>query len=149
MVRTIYRSLNMSPVRWLIAVAWMVFLTILLLQPLDNPVIPTGVKPAPPTFMREVYFSSMHALIFSITAIIWTWTLVKHFSIRTAMWITVIALFVYGIGTEFAQAQTPGRAPQRIDILANAVGITTGAWVMYKWLADFWARYSPPLQTIY
>jgi VanZ family protein len=106
----------------------------LLIQPLENPIIPTGVKPAPPTFIRELYFSTIHGLIFSVTAIIWTWTLNKHFSLRTAMGLSVGCLFVYGVMTEFIQALTPGRAPQPTDVLANTLGAGIGAWILYHWI---------------
>jgi VanZ family protein len=143
MMRTIYNVFNASLVRWLIALVWMVILTILLLQPIENQIIPTGVKPAPPSFIRELYFSTAHGIIFSITAVVWTWTLSQHISLRKAMWITVIGLFIYGLGTEYAQSLTPGRAPQRIDILANVIGASIGAWILYRWLADLTQRLTP------
>ena len=142
-MRTIYNTFNAAPVRWLIALAWLVILTILLLQPIENPIIPTGVKPAPPSFIRELYFSTAHGIIFSITAVIWTWTLNKHFSLRKAAWIAVIGLFFYGICTEYAQSLTPGRAPQRIDILANLIGASIGAWLLYPRMAEIMRRLTP------
>jgi VanZ family protein len=143
-MNTINKLMEKSVLRWLLTLAWMIFLTILLLQPLDHPIIPTGVKPAPPSFTRELYFSTIHGLIFSITAVLWTWTLHKHCTLRKAMWISVIVLLVYGIGTEYAQGLTPGRAPQRIDILANLVGATIGAWLLYNWLTATLRRLLSP-----
>lgn len=145
---TLYKIAKSVPMRWLMTLSWMVVLTILLLQPIDNQVIPTGVKPAPPSFTRELFFSTMHAIIFSFTAIVWTWTLSQHFSIRTAMWITVILLFIYGIGTESAQALTPGRSSQLIDILANVIGATIGAWILYNWLVGIVNRVTPKILSI-
>ena len=140
MMRIIYNFMNTTPVRWLIALAWLTALTIVLVQPTDNPVIPTGVQPAPPSFTRELYFSTMHGLFFSITAIIWTWTLSQHITLRKATWIVVIGLLIYGIGTEYAQTLTPGRTPQRIDILANLIGASIGAWFLYQRLVELMQR---------
>jgi VanZ family protein len=147
-MRTIYNILTTSSMRWLIALSWMLVLTILLLQPIENQVIPTGVRPAPPSFTRELFFSTIHAIIFSFTAIVWTWTLSQHFSIRTAMWMAVIMLVIYGIGTESAQALTPGRSSQAIDIVANVIGATSGAWILYRWLASAIKRLTPQVHAL-
>ena len=131
-MRRLIAILNATPVRWGIALTWLLVLTIVLVQPLDRPIIPTGVKPAPPSFGRELAFSTLHALAFVWTCLLWSWTLHRHVSIRTAAWLAAVSLFVYGIGTEFAQTLTPGRAPQGIDILANAIGVGVGTWLYIR-----------------
>jgi VanZ family protein len=40
--------------------------------------------------------------------------------------LTVVATMVFGIGIEIAQTAVPGRAFAVGDILANAIGVTTG-----------------------
>lgn len=142
-MRTVIYGLNMPPARWLITLLWMVALTIVLLQPIDQQIIPTGVKPAPPSFMRELFFSTVHGIAFGITAILWTWTLHNHIPLRRAMWSAVILLFFYGLSTEWIQSQSPGRSAQLIDVLANVLGSVIGAWLIYGWITNFLRRITP------
>lgn len=41
-------------VRYLIALAWTIYLCILLVQPEQQPLIPTTLPPGPPSFEREL-----------------------------------------------------------------------------------------------
>ena len=119
--------------RWAVTLAWTAFLTILLVQPEAQPVIPTGVQPAPPSFERELFFSSIHLIFFCITATLWCFSLESYFDLRLTMISVILFITSYGFVTEMAQGLIPGRAPQVWDIIANLLGGIIGI-AIYRWL---------------
>lgn len=120
-------------IRWAIAIAWTVFLSILLLQPENQPIIPTGVQPAPPSLSRELLFSSVHIITMSVTAILWAFALniqIKNYRLMAL----IIVLINFGLGVEYLQGSIPGRTAQWWDMLANVIGICVGLclWIVAK-----------------
>lgn len=132
-------------IRWTIALTWTMLLTILLLQSLQNPIIPTGIQPAPPSMVREVVFSTAHGFFFAVTSMVWCWTLHNHMSLSLAMKLSVVGVFFYGVGTEFGQSYTPERSPQVIDLLANGIGVVWGAWAYAYWVLPIFTSPRPSL----
>lgn len=141
-MRTVYAVVNATPFRWLITLVWTIFLTVILVQPENQPLIPTGVQPGPPSWQRELYFSSLHLLFFGLTSALWSWALYKHLSLLQSVCVAVVLVFCLGLVTELAQGRIPGRSPQLIDMLANGIGALFGAWIFYRWLADFVQRWT-------
>lgn len=117
--------------RWAITITWTIFLSILLLQPENQPIIPTGVQPAPPSLSREILFSSVHIIAMSLTALLWCFA----FNIRDSTFGVVsliIVLVSYGLVVEYLQGSVPGRTAQWWDMLANSMGIGLGFWLWYR-----------------
>lgn len=123
---------NNRILRWVLALSWTFYLTVLLLQPEMNPVIPTGIPTAPPSFEREILFTIAHLIFFGLTALFWCLALEKELSPTMALLIAALFLCSYGFVTELAQATVPGRSPQLGDILANITGIGIGL-ALYRW----------------
>lgn len=117
--------------RWGLALAWTFFLTVLLLQPEVNQIIPTGIAPAPPSFEREALFTVAHLICFSLTALLWGFALSKDVPLTMSLVIAAVFLLSYGFVTELAQGNVAGRSPQLGDIVANITGIVIGLSLFY------------------
>jgi len=119
-------------IRILLASLWTLFLTIYLLQPENQPVIPQPIPTAPPSFQREVLFTSLHLITFGFTAWLWCFALAKT-ALNESLWLVAIVLLGYGLSIEFIQSNIPGRNTQVWDMVANGVGILTGigVWIRY------------------
>ncbi len=116
---------------WICAIGWTIFLSILLLQPEAQPIIPTGVRPAPPSLEREILFSSIHIVAMCFTSLIWCLTL----NIRTNKFgflTLAIVLVAYGLGIEYLQGNVAGRTAQWWDMLANGIGLGLGFWLWHR-----------------
>lgn len=119
---------------YLIAMIWTIVLSIILLQPENQPIIPTGVQPAPPSLEREIFFSSLHIITFTLTAIIWCFALKPNLDSRGLLISFVITMLAYGLTVEYLQSTIPGRNAQWWDMLANCIGIACGLmlWLWYQ-----------------
>ena len=128
------RIVNYPPVRWLIAIIPTMLLTVLLLQPENQPIIPTGVQPAPPSLGREILFSTMHVLTFAFTAWLWCFALNITADSKPQLIILVICLLAYGLSVEYLQSSVPGRTAQWWDMLANSIGIISACfiWIWFQ-----------------
>ncbi len=126
--------INYPPVRGSLAIIWTIILTVLLLQPENQPIIPTGVQPAPPSLQREILFSTMHLLTFAITAWIWCFALNMSTDSKLKLAIILVSLLAYGLSVEYLQTGVPGRTAQWWDMLANCIGIMTGCsiWLWFQ-----------------
>lgn len=112
--------------RWGFVLAWTLFLTVLLIQPSAQQIIPTGIPEAPPSFEREVFFTCIHLLFFGFTAVLWCFALEKELLPTMTLLIAAIVLLSYGFVMEYAQGTIPGRTPQWNDIVANITGVVLG-----------------------
>ena len=61
--------------RWTAAIAWSIWISILLIQSEANPIISLGLPSGPQTFARELFFTCLHLLAFAITCTLWQWAL--------------------------------------------------------------------------
>ncbi|MEL6405047.1 MAG: VanZ family protein [Chloroflexota bacterium] len=115
-----------------VAIGWTIFLSILLLQPSAQPVINTGVQGAPPSFERELLFSTGHVLTFGFTFLLWCWALALR--IQWQLVALCAVLMLYGVLAEQVQSTVPGRSAQWWDMLANGLGVLMayGAWHAYE-----------------
>lgn len=123
---------------WFIAIAWTIFLSILLLQPESQTIIPTGIQPAPPSLKREILFSTVHLVTMGFTAIIWCFALgirKKDYPLIAL----VMMLVSYGLSVEYLQGFVAGRTAQWWDMLANIIGISLGiyAWISVMTITNF------------
>jgi VanZ family protein len=130
--------------RWGITLIWTAFLTVLLLQPEVQQIIPTGIPPAPPTLEREIFFTIAHLAFFGLTAVLWSFALSKDLPLPMTLLIAALFLLSYGFVSELAQGNVAGRSPQIGDMLANATGICLGLgffyWAMKKYPANIMLR---------
>lgn len=116
----------------LMATTWTVILSILLLQPENQPVIPTGIQPAPPSLKREIIFSSLHLLTFGMTALLWCFSVKPDKNSKVLLLLLTGLLLVFGLCVEYLQSSIPGRTAQWWDMLANSIGIVGGTWLWLK-----------------
>lgn len=129
---SLLRFANNRFIRWGIALAWTLYLTILLLQPELQQLIPTGIPPAPPSLEREIFFTVMHLFFFGTTAVLWCFALEKELAPTMALLIAAIFLLSFGFVTELAQGTVAGRTPQMGDMLANITGVCLGL-ALFRW----------------
>lgn len=124
------------PVRWLAAVAWLLFLALLLVRTEEQTAAITHIQPAPPSLEREIFFTLSHVGGFFILAGLWWWALRPHFKKpeRVFIWMSIITL-VFGAVTEYAQNFVPTRGATWVDFLANVAGV-----LLFIVLVRFWQR---------
>lgn len=122
--------------RFVLAIIWGALLSILLLQPAADPIIPTGIPLAPPSFERELFFSLLHLITFGITAMIWCFAFGLSSNNRLQVLTLGLVLLAYGLGVEYLQGSVPNRTAQWWDMLANGLGIVIGMWSYYR-IDDF------------
>ena len=65
-----------------------------------------------------------HALAF-----IALWAIGRRAGLRPS-WALALGLVAFGIGIEVAQSFTPDREPSAADVLADALGIAAGRWLL-------------------
>lgn len=126
------KIVNHSVVRWLSAIIWTIILSVLLLQPENQAVIPKVVQPAPPSLKRELFFSSIHLLTFGFTAFLWCFALDIKADSKRNLFIIGMMLLSFGLSVEYLQSSIPGRSSQWWDMLANSIGII-GACAIWLW----------------
>lgn len=136
-MQTIIKIINSWPVRWAVTLLWTAVLVIILVQPENQPIINTGVQPAPPTLEREIAFTSLHVVSFFITTSLWIWTLTgfPHSDAphQGKLWVAVSIALSIGFVTEGLQSNVPGRALQLTDFIANGCGVAFALGVTH-WL---------------
>ncbi len=116
------------------ALGWTIWISIILIQPESQPLIDIGVRPAPPTLEREIFFTSLHVIAFATMAALWWWALMERLPHWRALLAAVIIAIGFGIFTESMQAFAPDRYPSFIDLLANISGALGMAYIINrKW----------------
>ncbi|MEM9952132.1 MAG: VanZ family protein [Chloroflexota bacterium] len=109
-----------------IALIWTLIFSYLLIQPEQQAVVHTVVQPAPPSFERELLFTSLHLLTFGFTAWLWCLALFPTRKDHRMMIVLALCLVLYGGLAEILQMQIPGRTAQWWDMTANILGIILG-----------------------
>lgn len=118
-------------IRWMLLVVWMVVFLTYLLQPGATPILSTGIPPGPPSFKRDVLFTGIHLLAYTMTTFLWAWALIAVAPLRRTLIATFVIVLGLGFFTELAQTLTPDRHFQMIDLAANVGGLILG-------LIGFW-----------
>lgn len=65
-------------------------------------------------------------------AFIVLWALGHRAGLRQPTWLLAVGLMVFGVAIEVAQSFTPDRDPSVGDILADALGIAAGRWLLRR-----------------
>lgn len=117
------QALTHPALRWGYAAAWVLLITVLLLQPSGRPVVGPAAPPGPPDLGRELYLTTGHIIGFSVmTALIW-WALAATLPSRRALHIAVLLALLLGIMTEWAQTLVVDRTASLFDLSVN-IGVT-------------------------
>lgn len=124
--------INFRPLRWLVTIAWTIFISIVLVQPENQPVINTGIPPGPNTLEREIVFTTLHLIAFGTTCAVWFWAWFGHLSFVRSLMIAVVIAIIIGSVTEYLQTFAPDRHPSFIDFAANAFGALIMAYVIWR-----------------
>ncbi len=127
-----YHFFSAPPVRWLVALVWTLWISIILIQPEAQPVIDIGLRPAPPSFERELVFTAGHVIAFGVTALLWWWVMTRYTANPRALIVSVCITLIIGIVTESLQAYAPDRHPSIADLLANVAGASLVALWLYR-----------------
>ncbi len=122
--------------RWTTAIAWSIWLTILLLQPESDPIINLGLPTGPQTFLRELFFTCVHLLAFALTCALWQWALSAVMGLRASIALACIFAICLGASTEYLQTLSPDRYPSWIDLIANCYGALLAAWYIWRRTAE-------------
>ena len=128
----LHKALEFTPARWTVAIAWSALLTLLLLQPDAQPVIDLGLPRGDNTLARELAFSALHLLAFSVTAALWIWTLSAKYKLRTSLILACLIAFALGGVTEYLQSFTLDRHASWNDLVANFAGALIAARLIWR-----------------
>lgn len=126
------QSIQLSPLRWLLAIGWTLLLSLFLLQPEADPLIDLGLPRGDSTILRELFFSALHLLAFALTCLIWFWSLRGGFNPRICLFAAVLIAIALGIVTEALQSLTLDRHASLIDLIANISGALIAARVIWR-----------------
>lgn len=127
-----FKFMQLSPVRWLLAILWSLLLTLFLLQPEADPLIDLGLPRGDSTIQRELFFSTLHLLAFALTCLVWFWALRGRFNPRSSLFAAVFIAIALGIVTEALQSLTLDRHASLIDLIANIGGTLISARIIWR-----------------
>ena len=119
-------------IRWSMTIAWTILISIILVQPEQNPLIDTGIPPGPNTLEREIVFTTLHCIAFGLTCALWFWAWFGHLSLPKSLLMAVVFAIIIGSITEYLQTFSPDRYPSPIDFLANCTGTLLIAYVIWR-----------------
>jgi VanZ family protein len=120
--------------RWLIAISYVVVLTITLVQPSRTPLIGPAAPPGPPDAAREAFLTAMHILGFSLLVVILWWAFRAVTTPRRALWIALAFVLVFSPVTELVQTVVPGRSASWWDWCTNTVCTMIAAWMIGRYI---------------
>ena len=132
--------------RWTAAIAWSIWISILLIQSEANPIISLGLPSGPQTFARELFFTCLHLLAFAITCTLWQWALSASLRARASLVGACIIAIGLGATTEYLQTLSPDRYPSWTDLIANCYGSLLAAWFIWRRAADHPQENGKPAQ---
>ncbi len=124
--------MQLSPVRWLLAILWSLLLTLFLLQPEADPLIDLGLPRGDSTVQRELFFSALHLLAFALTCMMWFWALRGALNPRSSLMAAIFIAIALGIVTEALQTLTLDRHASLIDLIANIGGALIAARIIWR-----------------
>ncbi|MCL4249469.1 MAG: VanZ family protein [Anaerolineae bacterium] len=116
--------------RYVLALVYTVFVSILLLQSSSEPLIGPPAPPGPPSLRREILLTTGHLSVFTLLTFIWWWALLPILSSERALRFSVRFCLVFGIVTELAQTFSIHRSVSVIDAATNITAILLTAWAI-------------------
>ncbi len=134
----VHELLRLSVVRWALAVAWSIWITVLLIQPEANPVIDLGLPKGPQTLAREVVFATLHVVAFGVTCALWFHAWSARARPRKSLILACMIAIFMGAATEALQTLAPDRYASWLDFIANICGTLLAAHIIRQ------RRFAPP-----
>ncbi len=116
--------------RYLPALVYTAFITVLLLQPSGQPLIGQPAPPGPPSLRREILLTMGHLGVFAGLATVWWWALLPSKPFERALRSAVTFSLVFGIVSELAQTFSINRSVSVIDAAANITAVLLVAWAI-------------------
>ncbi len=123
-------------VRWLMAIGWSLWISILLVQSESAPLIDLGIQSGPRTLTRDILAAGVHLLSFGIACGLWFWAWSKHLRLLPSLALACCIAICLGGLTEYLQMFSPDRYPSWDDFIADCVGIFLVAYFIWYRQAD-------------
>jgi VanZ family protein len=116
--------------RWVLAAAYTLLVTVLLVQSSSQPIVGPPAPPGTPDLKREIELTLAHIVVFSALVVVWWWALLTVLPTHRAIFVTLSFVLVFGVVTELAQAVVPDRQPSLFDMAVNwTVAIAAGVFL--------------------
>jgi VanZ family protein len=125
--------LKSTPVRYVLAITWTLYSTVLLVQSSGNPVVGRPAPPGPPTMDREIILTIGHIVVFSTLVILWQWALSTFRPVRAALFVATGFAVIFGVISELAQFAVPDRTVSLGDLSVNVLA-ALGASLVIGWM---------------
>lgn len=126
------KMLHDSVLRWLVALAWTVLVTVLLVQSSSEPVVGPAAPPGDPTLGRELMLVAGHVVAFSVLTALWWWAAQTMMPASRALFVAVVVAMVVGGLTEVAQMAVSDRSASLLDLGVNWVVAAVTARYLYR-----------------
>ena len=108
--------------------AWMILITVTLLQSSGKPVVGPPAPPGPPSDSRELFLTSGHIVAFGIMLVLLWWALRPA---PRALTVALITCWVFGALTELLQRLTPDRESSFGDFAVDCIVSGVVALIIY------------------
>lgn len=125
--------LKQPPLRVLLALAWTLFATVLLVQSSSSPVVGPPAPPGDPELVREVQLIFGHITVFSVLVCLWWWALTAYIPETRVLFVAVAFALIFGAITEWAQTFSANRSASIFDLAVNwAVTLITAILILTR-----------------
>ncbi|MEO8395550.1 MAG: VanZ family protein [Chloroflexota bacterium] len=110
-------------------IAWMILITVTLLQSSGKPIVGAPAPPGPPSDSRELFLTSGHVVAFSVMLILLWWALrnAPH-----ALFVSWIICCLFGGITELLQRLVPDRSASLGDFAVDCLFSAIAALLIYS-----------------
>jgi VanZ family protein len=126
--------LKSHPVRWLLALAYTLLVTVMLVQSSGQPMIGPPAPPGPPSLLRELELTMGHIVAFSGLVVLWWWAMQAILSPPRALFVAVGFAVIFGFMSELAQTLVSDRQASLFDLAVNWTStVFTAAFILEKW----------------
>jgi VanZ family protein len=109
-------------------IAWMILITVTLLQSSGRPVVGPPAPPGPPSQSRELFLTTGHVVAFSIMLLLLSWALKLA---PRALFVSWIICCLFGGLTELLQGLVPDRSASLDDFAVDCIVSGVAALVIY------------------
>jgi VanZ family protein len=137
-MKTILGFFDSVPIwaRWLAWAAYLLLMLVLLWQPEQTPIIPTGIPSGPPSLQRDLIFGAAHVVMSGGFVMLLLWAWMPKLPAPRVWWAALAAIAAFSIFTEWGQTLAAGRSASLYDWACNMLGGVL-AVVVARWLANY------------
>ena len=139
MFATLYARLGIfksTPARWLLALAYTLFVTVMLVQSSSQPLVGPPAPPGAPDFWREIELTLGHVCAFAGLVVLLWWALLALLPTPRALFVTVAFAVIFGVMTELAQTLVADRQASLFDLAVNwTVTVFVASFILERWRA--------------